>query len=180
VLTILALPIIAPTAHSAATGAATRTSAAPATAAPTAAATPANTAPPAAPTQDRTAVDPNVAREIERLEQQLITAIEAKDFATYQNLVAEDYVAVGAAGEQTRAQAIEAYRSGALSLPGLKIGDIKVHVYGDTAMISARTFGDRVEKGKSVPNRVRYMRIWMKRQGRWRAVAQMARPLESE
>ena len=124
--------------------------------------------------------DAATAREIERLEQQLITAIEAKDFTTYQRLVAEDYVAVGANGEQTRAQAMEAYRSGALSLPGLKIGEIKVHVYGDTAMLSARTFGDRVEKGKTVPNRVRYMRIWVKRQGQWRAVSQMARPLESE
>lgn len=121
-----------------------------------------------------------VAQDIERLEQQLVKAIEAKDFATYQRLVAEDYVAVGAAGEQTRAQAMEAYRSGALSLPGLTIGEIKVHVYGDTAMISARTFGDRVEKGKTVPNRVRYMRIWMKREGNWRAISQMARPLESQ
>src|SRR5262245_36173333 len=73
---------------------------------------------------DSLADDAAVAREIERLEQQLVTAIEAKDFPTYQRLVAEDYVAVGAAGEQTRAQAIEAYRSGALSLPGLKIGEI--------------------------------------------------------
>jgi ketosteroid isomerase-like protein len=134
----------------------------------------------AATVADRVADDADVAREIERLEQQLVTAIEAKDLATYQKLVAEDYVAVGAAGEQTRTQAMEAYRSGALSLPGLKIGDIKVHVYGDTAMISARTYGDRVEKGKTVPNRVRYMRIWMKREGTWRAVSQMARPLESE
>ena len=130
--------------------------------------------------RDRPADDAQVAAEIERLEQQLVTAIEAKDLTTYQRLVAEDYVAVGAGGEQTRAQAMEAYRSGTLSLPGLKIGEIKVHVYGDTAMISARTFGDRVEGGKTVPNRVRYMRIWMKRQGQWRAVAQMARPLETE
>jgi ketosteroid isomerase-like protein len=130
--------------------------------------------------RDRSADDGNVAREIERLEQQLVTAIEAKDFTTYQRLVAEDYVAVAAAGETTRAQAIATYRSGDLSLPGLKIGEVKVHVYGDTAMISARTFGDRVEKGKTVPNRVRYMRVWVKRQGQWRAVAQMARPLEAE
>jgi ketosteroid isomerase-like protein len=130
--------------------------------------------------RDRTAQETDVARELERLEQQLVTAIEAKDFTTYQRLVAEDYVAVAAAGETTRAQAIATYRSGDLSLPGLKIGEVKVHVYGDTAMISARTFGDRVEKGKTVPNRVRYMRVWVKREGQWRAVAQMARPLESE
>src|SRR5262249_56603701 len=91
-----------------------------------------------------------------------------------------DKGAGGGAGEQAGGRASEAYRSGALSLPGLKIGEVKVHVYGDTAMISARTFGDRVEQGKTVPNRVRYMRIWMKRQGQWRAVAQMARPLESQ
>jgi len=131
--------------------------------------------------RNRTAEATAVTREIERLEQQLITAIEAKDFTTYQRLVAEDYVAVAAAGGTTRAQAIATYRSGGLSLPGLKIGEVKVHVYDDdTAMISARTFGDRVEKGKTVPNRVRYMRVWMKREGQWRAVAQMARPLESE
>lgn len=130
--------------------------------------------------RERAPDDADTAREIERLEQQLITAIEAKDLTAYQRLVAEDYVAVGAAGEQTRAQAIEAYRSGTLSLPGLKIGEIKVHVYGDTAMLSARTFGDRVEGGKTVPNRVRYIRIWMKRQGQWRAVAQMARPMEQQ
>ncbi len=124
--------------------------------------------------------DAGVAAEIERLEQQLITAIEAKDFATYQRLVAEDYIAIGANGETTRAQAMESYRSGALSLPGLKIGEIHVHVYGDTATINARTFGDRVESGQTVPNRVRYMRVWMKRQGQWRAIAQMARPLESQ
>jgi ketosteroid isomerase-like protein len=129
---------------------------------------------------DPIADDTAVAREIERLEQQLITAIEAKDFATYQRLVAEDYIAIGATGETTRAQAMETYRSGDLSLPGLKIGDVRVHVYGDTATVNARTFGDRVEKGKTVPNRVRYMRVWMKRQGQWRAIAQMSRPLESE
>jgi ketosteroid isomerase-like protein len=128
----------------------------------------------------RTADDADVVREIERLEQQLVTAIEAKDLATYQRLVAEDYVAVTAAGEQTRAQTLETYRSGALSLPGLKIAEIKVHVYGDTATISARTDGDRVENGKTVPNRVRYLRIWMKRKGQWQAIAQMARPLESQ
>jgi ketosteroid isomerase-like protein len=128
---------------------------------------------------DAIADEAAVAREIERLEQQLVTAIEAKDLATYQRLVAEDYVAVGVNGETTRTQTIDTYRSGALSLPGLKIGEIKVHVYGNTAMISARTFGDRVENGKTTPNRVRYMRIWMKRKGQWRAIAQMARPMES-
>jgi ketosteroid isomerase-like protein len=124
--------------------------------------------------------DADVAREIERLEQQLITAIEAKDFATYQRLVADDYIAIGANGETTRAQAIDSYRSGDLSLPALKIAEIHVHVYGDTATINARTYGDRVEKGKTTPNRVRYMRVWMRRQGQWRAIAQMARPLESQ
>lgn len=130
-------------------------------------------------TSMRAQAQADVAREIERLEQQLVTAIEAKDLATYQRLVAEDYIAVTATGEQTRAQTIETYKSGTLSLPGLKIGEIKVHVYGDTAMISARTFGDRVENGKTVPNRVRYLRIWMKRHGQWQAISQMARPMES-
>lgn len=69
------------------------------------------------------------------------------------------------------------YRSGERAYTSLEIGEIKVHVYGDTAVLSARTSGLRRENGKDVPNLVRYIRVYARRNGRWQAVIQMATPL---
>jgi hypothetical protein len=54
---------------------------------------------------------------------------------------------------------------------------VKVHLYGDAAVLSARSSGLRLEGGGEVPNNVRYIRIYASRQGKWRAVAQMATPI---
>jgi hypothetical protein len=50
-------------------------------------------------------------------------------------------------------------------------------VFGDTAVVHARTFGRRVRGGREEENRVRYVRVYARRAGRWRAVAQMSAPL---
>ena len=47
---------------------------------------------------------------------------------------------------------------------------------GDTAILSARTSGSRVEDGKEAPNIVQYLRVYARRAGRWSAVAQMSTP----
>ena len=49
-------------------------------------------------------------------------------------------------------------------------------VYGDTAVVTARTKGFRIEEGREVPNRVRYIRVYARRGGTWKAVSQMAAP----
>ena len=56
-------------------------------------------------------------------------------------------------------------------------GDEVTLAPGETAVISARTLGSRVEAGRETPNRVRYLRVWSKRDGVWRAVLQMAVPM---
>jgi len=54
---------------------------------------------------------------------------------------------------------------------------VKAHVFGDTGIVTARTLGFRIDAGKETPNRVRYVRVFARRNGRWQAVAQMAQPL---
>jgi len=46
--------------------------------------------------------------------------------------------------------------------------------------VTAKTKGFRREGDKDVPNRVRYIRVYAKRGGQWRAVAQMAAPVPEE
>jgi ketosteroid isomerase-like protein len=116
--------------------------------------------------------------EIEGLEQKLVAAIGARDLATYDALVADDYVVVTASGaETTKAQVMAAYRSGDRGYRDLRIDEVKVHLYGDTAVLSARTWGFRIEGGTETPNRVRYLRVYARRQGQWKAVSQMSTPV---
>jgi ketosteroid isomerase-like protein len=117
------------------------------------------------------------AETVERLERTLVKAIGARDLATYDRLVADDYVVVRANGrESTKAEVIATYRADGLAYVGLDITDVKTHVFGDTAIVSARTLGNRKENGKETPNRVRYVRVFARRNGEWRAVSQMATP----
>jgi ketosteroid isomerase-like protein len=119
----------------------------------------------------------NDAAVVEALERALVKAIGARDLVTYDRLVADDYIVVRANGqESTKAQVLATYRADELAYVGLDITDVKTHVFGDTAIVSARTLGTRKEGGTEVPNRVRYIRIFARRQGEWRAVSQMATP----
>ena len=119
----------------------------------------------------------NAADDVVRLEHELVRAIGAGDLAAYDRLVAEDYVTVRATGDQTKAQVVDGYRAGRLSFRGLDITDVQTRVLGETAVVWASTLGTRVEEGRETANRVRYLRVWAKRDGAWRAVLQMAVPL---
>jgi ketosteroid isomerase-like protein len=113
--------------------------------------------------------------EVEALERELVAAIGRGDLSTYDRIVADDYVAFEASGKTTpKAEILASYRSGARHYTNLEIFDVQERIFGDTAVVSARTKGLRKEGDRDVPNRVRYIRVYAKRAGRWRAVAQMA------
>jgi ketosteroid isomerase-like protein len=127
--------------------------------------------PPPAPAQEP-------ARGVERLERELVAAIGRGDLATYDRIVADDYVAFEASGKTTpKTDIVASYRSGARKYTNLEIFDVEARVFGETAVVSAKTKGFRKEGDRDVPNRVRYIRVYSKRDGKWRAVAQMAAAL---
>lgn len=124
---------------------------------------------------------PSGAEEVERLERELVTAIGKKDLATYDRIVADDYVAFQSAGQVlTKSEIMSSYRAGSRGYSGLEIYDVQGRVYGDTAVVSAKTKGFRHEEGRDVPNRVHYIRVFARRDGKWRAVSQMSAPLPAE
>jgi ketosteroid isomerase-like protein len=120
------------------------------------------------------------AREVEQLERDLVAAIGRGDLATYDRIVADDYVAfLAEVGESSKEEILASYRSGARRYTGLEIFDVDSRVFGDTAVVSAKTKGLRREGDQDVPNLVRYIRVYARRERGWRAVAQMAAPLLS-
>jgi len=118
------------------------------------------------------------AQEVENLERELVAAIARGDMAAYDRIVADDYVVFDATGKQiSKPEVMASYRSGERRYAGLEIFDVEGRVFGDTAVVSARTRGLRREGDRDVPNRVRYIRVYARRDGRWRAVSQMAAPV---
>jgi ketosteroid isomerase-like protein len=148
-----------------------------------AAAATAQPAPPAAPRSTAPAAKASnpteAAAEVERVERELVAAIGKGDLATYDRIVADDYVAYTTTGqESTKPEIMAAYRTGTRKYMSLSISDVKVRVFGDTAILVARTSGTRVEEGRPPePNTVRYFRVFTRRGGVWRAVMQMVTPL---
>ena len=115
------------------------------------------------------------------LERALVAAIAGGDLATYDRIVADDYVVFDATGKTTtKAEVVASYRSGTRKYTDLAIFDVESRVFGDTAVVAAKTRGLRREDGKDVPNRVRYVRVYARRGGAWRAVSQMSAPMPEE
>lgn len=132
----------------------------------------------AAPLTRAATPEPDSAAALERLEQELVAAIAQTDLATYDRIVADDYFALDPSGKPlSKAEIMASYRSGSRRYSGLGIYDVSARVFGDTAVVSAKTKGLRREGDKDVPNRVRYIRVFARRGGRWQAVTQMSAPM---
>jgi ketosteroid isomerase-like protein len=124
-----------------------------------------------------TAAAPTTAPDAEKIERDLVAAIGKGDLATYDRLVADDYVVVDASGKKiTKAEVMASYRDGSRKYTNLEIYDVESRLYGDTAVVTARTKGMRRENGQDIVNDVRYMRVYARRGGRWQAVTQMSTP----
>lgn len=120
------------------------------------------------------------AGEIEQLERALAQAIGNRDVRTYDRLVADDYVVIDTSGaESTKAEILRAYKEDRVKRI-VNISELKVRVFGNTAIVTGRLADSRVEGERIVPTVVRYIRVYARRNGIWRAVTQMSMPLPQQ
>jgi ketosteroid isomerase-like protein len=71
----------------------------------------------------------------------------------------------------TRAQDIANVKSGETVYTMCVSDNMKVHVYGDTGVVSGRNTEKGKEKGKDFSRQVQWTDTWMKIAGRWQVVA---------
>ena len=107
-----------------------------------------------------------------QVEEDLRVAISKGDTKAYGRIVGDDYVFTNQdAVVRTKAQMVSAYDSGSLKYESVKFDEIKVHVYGDTAVVTGRQTVKAQDNGKDISGQFRYTRVYVKRQGRWQLVA---------
>lgn len=113
----------------------------------------------------------NAEREVLRLEQERNKALLRGDTATTARLLADDFIEITATGKiRTRAQILAEFESGEMKFDSRKVDEIKVRVYGNTAVVNARVARKGRYKGQEFNDEAWYTRVYIKRDGQWRAV----------
>lgn len=114
----------------------------------------------------------SVEQAVMQMEEALRVAVTKGDMKAYGRIVGDDYVFTNQdAVVRTKAQVMSAYDSGSLKYESIKFDEIKVHAYGDTAVLTGRSTQTGKDNGKDIAGQFRYTRVYVKRQGRWQIVA---------
>jgi ketosteroid isomerase-like protein len=112
-------------------------------------------------------------QQIQDLEKQINAAVVSGDLHVFERLLADDFTHTNQSGIfRTKAQWLANHKPGQSPYVAYDVDDLKIRLYGDTAVVTACTTPKgRDSKGSPITGRYRYLRVWAKRDGQWRAVA---------
>lgn len=114
----------------------------------------------------------NVEQALIKLEREWAEALVKADTATLDRLMADDWSMTTWDGQiRTKAQSIEEVKSGVVKFEAANVDNLKVRTFGDVAVVTLGQTEQGKNKGKDSSGRFRYTDVWVKRNGRWQAVA---------
>jgi ketosteroid isomerase-like protein len=111
-------------------------------------------------------------KEIEALEMQWRQAQLSNDVAVMDRLLADDYIGISATGTiETKPEALALRRAGTLHITALDLNDLKVRIYGDTAVVTSRADLEGTNGASDISGKYRYTRVYNRRYGQWKIVS---------
>lgn len=108
---------------------------------------------------------------LKQLEQDWTDAALKKDSAAMGKILANDWVSLGTSGETSRAKALAELSSGENRIDSMTLGDLKVRVFGDVAVVTGSDDEKSSNKGKDTSGHYVWTDVFVRRDGRWQAVA---------
>jgi ketosteroid isomerase-like protein len=116
--------------------------------------------------------DDRLHKEIESLEAQWRTAVLQNDVATVNRLLADDYLGINPNGTlETKADALALRRSGTMKISSMDPINMKVRVYGDTAVVTSQVQVEGHDGERDISGRYHYTRVYSHRSGEWKVVS---------
>jgi ketosteroid isomerase-like protein len=110
--------------------------------------------------------------QIKKLEQDWAQGIMKDGAGAVDQYEADDIVSTDPSGRVTdKAQDKKDLSSGDLKFQSLESSDVKVRVYGDTAVATGTSTVKGTYKGQDISATYRFTDTWVKRNGKWQAVA---------
>jgi ketosteroid isomerase-like protein len=114
----------------------------------------------------------SVEQAIQQQDQERIRAQIAADTVALRRIYADDFLGIGPTGVvRTKPQVIADFTSHALTYQSITTAEVRVRVYGSTAVETGRSTMAGQDKGKAVPRDNRFTRVWVLTAGRWQLVA---------
>ncbi|MGB8538234.1 MAG: nuclear transport factor 2 family protein [Acidobacteriaceae bacterium] len=114
----------------------------------------------------------NAHKAIEGLELDWRQAQITNNVSVVERLLADDYLGISANGTlETKADELSRRRSGSLRITQLDLSDIKVRIYGDTAVVTSKAELVGKNGDRDISGRYRYTRVYSNRDGQWRIVS---------
>ena len=110
--------------------------------------------------------------EIKSLEKERAAAVIKADTATLEKLTADDYILINANGQMMdKQQTMEAIKTGQIKIASNDLSDLKVRVYGNTAVVTGKSTVKGTLSGTEVNGPILFTRVYVKKNGHWQAVA---------
>ena len=128
----------------------------------------ANAQQPSARARDATSTE----QAVQRQDQERIRAQITADTLALRRIYAADFLGIGPTGVvRNNAQVIADFTSHALTYQSITTAEVRVRVYGNTAVETGRSTMVGQDRGKTVPRDNRFTRVWVMKDGRWQLVA---------
>ncbi|HXY11031.1 MAG TPA: nuclear transport factor 2 family protein [Terriglobales bacterium] len=114
--------------------------------------------------------DAAISQSLQAIEQEWLNTEKNHDAAAFEKIVADDWVAITPDGKrQTKAERAAEIKSAQTT--SATLGDMNVRVFGDTAVVTGTDDEVTVEDGKKSSNHYVWTDVFVKRNGKWLAVA---------
>jgi ketosteroid isomerase-like protein len=114
----------------------------------------------------------SVEQVIRQLDHERIQAQIHADRVALDRIYADDFIGIGPSGTvRTKPQVLADFTSHDLKFQTITTDDVRIRVYGNTVVETGRSSMVGQDKGRVVPRDNRFTRVWVRRQGRWRIVA---------
>jgi hypothetical protein len=99
-------------------------------------------------------------------------ALLQADTAALSRLIADDFVEISRLGAlRTKADNMREIATGSLRLTAVRYDSLTVRIYGDVAVLQGIADNTGVFRGFPFTGKIRYTRVFVRRDGRWQAVA---------
>jgi len=120
--------------------------------------------------QSKADSDADISQTLQAMERAWLNAEKNHDAATFDKLVADDWIAITPDGKrQTKAERAAEIKSS--DLDSVTMGDMKVRVFGDVAVVTGTDDEITIKDGKKSTDHYVWTDVFVKRNGKWLAVA---------
>ena len=114
----------------------------------------------------------DVQEQLKKLETDRSAAIVKGDVETLEKQTSDDYTLINMNGQMSdKSQMVNAFKTGQSKLTSDDLSDLKVRVYGNTAVITGKADVKGTLAGNDATGQIMFTRVYVKKNGRWQSVA---------